>query len=565
MKKIATNLLFLLLCITNFSSLFAQDAAWKKMKPGTTVSFASSNLRYAQDKLPQIAANTKWTAKAWRGEKVQVQLLVWSSEKISNLSVQANELTNNSGEKINANNITSGFLRYVITDEFANGCGYRQPKDFDSSLVADPIDPATATAVKQYTVQPVWLSIQVPASATPGEYKGTVTINADKPYQLQVSLTVVNHELPPPGDWTFALDLWQHPAAISRIHNVPLWSVAHYAFMRPYYTMLANAGQKYVTTSIITEPWNHQTYDDFPSLIKWVKKKDGSWYYDYSLFDQYVSFVMSCGINKGINCYSMVPWKLSFQYYDESLSKDTALVAKIGSEEYNSHWSAMLKDFTVHLKEKGWFSITRIAMDERPMADMKAVIALLKNIDPAWKIALAGEYHPEIEKDIYDYCVASKFRFTPEVLEERKSLGKPSTYYTCCVEARPNIFTFSPPAEGAWLGWYAAANGFNGYLRWAYNSWVKDPLADSRYTAWPAGDTYQVYPGPWTSIRFEKLIEGIQDFEKVRILKEEFIRQKNTKNLESLNKLLAIFTIKSLDKTSAATMIEKAQKTLNSY
>lgn len=205
----------------------------------------------------------------------------------------------------------------------------------------------------------------------------------------------------------------------------------------------------------------------------------------------------------------MIPWKLSFQYYDEGFAKDTVLNAKPGTPECNEHWSTMLKDFTKHLKAKGWFSITSISMDERPMKDMQAVIKLIKEIDPGWKITLAGEYHPEIEKDIHDYCIASRWQFDAAVLEQRKAAGKPSTYYTCCTEAYPNDFTFSPPAEHVWIGWYAAAKGFTGYLRWAYNSWTKNPIIDSRFTAWPAGDTYQVYPGPMSSIRFEKLIEGI--------------------------------------------------------
>ena len=71
------------------------------------------------------------------------------------------------------------------------------------------------------------------------------------------------------------------------------------------------------------------------------------------------------------------------------------------------------------------------------------------------------------------------------------------------------------------------AAGFTGYLRWAYNNWVKDPLRDSRFRTWPAGDLYQIYPGPRTSIRFEKFIEGIQDFEKIRILREEFTKDRN--------------------------------------
>ena len=31
------------------------------------------------------------------------------------------------------------------------------------------------------------------------------------------------------------------------------------------------------------------------------------------------------------------------------------------------------------------------------------------------------------------------------------------------------------------MGWMAAADEFSGFLRWAYNSWVEQPLYDTRY------------------------------------------------------------------------------------
>lgn len=71
------------------------------------------------------------------------------------------------------------------------------------------------------------------------------------------------------------------------------------------------------------------------------------------------------------------------------------------------------------------------------------------------------------------------------------------------------------------MAWFAAACGYDGMLRWSYNSWPADPVRDSRFTAWPAGDTYLVYPDARSSIRFERLREGIQDYEKIRILRGE--------------------------------------------
>lgn len=539
------------------------DENWESLRHPVRVSFANSNTRYDKTKVPLKKTQRSWHVTAWKGEKVHTQLLVWTNRPVEQLTYTLGSLENAAGQTIPASHVKAGFVRYVITDEFARGCGYRKPADFDSSLVADAIDITPSLPVKANTVQPVWLSIQVPENAATGNYKGSITVNADKPYTLHFTVKVINRILPPPGQWSFDLDLWQHPAAIARVHDVPLWSDQHFELMKPYYTLLAGAGQKNITASIMDEPWGHQTYDDFPGLIKWTKHTNGSWSYDYSLFDRYIAFVMSCGINKRINCYTMVPWALSFRYYDEALGKDTALKAPIGSEEYNAHWTSMLTDFTRHLKNKGWFGITTIAMDERPMKDMQVVIALLKRVDPDWKIALAGNYHPEIEKDIFDYCLASNLQFNETVLKARIAAGKPSTYYTCCTENYPNGFTFSPPAEHVWLGWYAAAKGFTGYLRWAYNSWVADPLRDSRFRSWPAGDTYQVYPGPRTSIRFEKLIEGIQDFEKIKLLQKELTAKKNTRSLKKLNETLQVFDIGKLKTIPAEDMVLKAKKILN--
>lgn len=558
--------------VVSFMFLFATTAisqrttaqSWKEIPAGWQVSFASGSVRYAQDLVPSIDQLSKWTVAAWKGEKVHTQLLIWGKEEIKNLKIITTELKDQHGNIIPRTAVTTGFIEYVMTDEFKDGCGYRNSRDFDSSLVADRINTTIPSAtVAAETVQPVWLSIKVPAGTIPGQYAGTLTVDAGKKYTLDISLTVINKTLPPAHDWKYQLDLWQHPAAIARVHQVKLWSDAHFNLMRKYYTMLAEAGQKNITVSIVNEPWGHQTYDDYPSLIKWTKKKNGTWAYDYSLFDKYVSFVMSCGIKSRINCYSMIPWKIAFTYYDEAQQKEAVFTEAVGTPAYDQFWSIMLTDFTRHLKQKKWFGITTIAMDERPMEAMQSVIALLKKIDPAWKITLAGNYHPEIENDIYDYCIASRWRFPEDVLAKRKREGKISTWYTCCTEPYPNGFSFSPPDEHVWMGWYTAATEMDGYLRWAFNSWTKDPLRDSRFTAWPAGDTYQVYPGPLPSIRFEKMIEGIQDYEKIQLLKKEYNVTQQTQRLNELQAALKKFELNKLSTISAATTVAEVKYLIN--
>jgi hypothetical protein len=63
--------------------------------------------------------------------------------------------------------------------------------------------------------------------------------------------------------------------------------------------------------------------------------------------------------------------------------------------------------------------------------------------------------------------------------------------------------------------------GLDGFLRWAWNSWPQDPVADATYWNWRSGDTFLVYPDGSPSLRFLELRNGIIASEKVRILKEQ--------------------------------------------
>ena len=97
----------------------------------------------------------------------------------------------------------------------------------------------------------------------------------------------------------------------------------------------------------------------------------------------------------------------------------------------------------------------------------------------------------------------------------------------CCTPQKPNTFVFSPPIEGRYIGWYAMAYGYDGFLRWAYDAWPADPVRDARHSLWPAGDEFMVYPGGGSSVRFEKMREGIVDYEKIRILRDLASRSTN--------------------------------------
>jgi hypothetical protein len=541
--------------------------SWERMPDKVMVAFGNADVRYAKINAPEInTISTNWAATAWKGEKVHTQVIIWTKTPIKNLRITTGGLKDGKGHNIPATAVSTGFIRYVLTDSLnkeGHGCGIDTTAIAHRELVADGIDCIAKKDLAAFTTQPVWVTIAVPQMAVAGKYTGLLYLHINGgtrtlPYSVQVK----PFTLPSPALWTYHLDLWQNPYAVARIYGVKEWSKEHLDRMRPFMQMLANAGQKTITVSMIYDPWRGQTYDIYRSMIKWIKKKDGNWAYDYSIFDQWVHYMQSLGINKLINCYTMVPWNNKFYYYDEASQRDTLLIAKTGTPEYESHWRPMLAAFVHHLKQKGWYNKTAIAMDERPLEDMQKVIRLVRSVDKDLKISLAGSYHGEIADAVYDYCIAPAEKFDSLVLRKRTNAGLPTTYYTYCYEGRPNTFTFSPPAESTWLGWYAANKQFNGYLRWAYNCWPRNPMQDSRFSTWSAGDTYFVYPGG-SSIRFERLIEGIQDYEKIRVLKEIYKNQ--PVKLQPLLDVIKEFETAALNDQTAAAQLQKAKAVLNAY
>ncbi len=550
---------------------------WSRMPQAVRFSWATTDVRYPKRSIPAIQPTARWQTKAWKGERVNAQALLWTKRDIVDATLTVSDLRNGSSV-IPAADANAYFMRYVMTDELSKdgktGCGHRPDKaDWDSTAVADMLDILPLRDIPACTTQPVWLTIRVPRDVKAGTYKGTLTVSGKSfaPMTLQVAVDVLNRTLPDPKEWAFHLDFWQNPYAIARYYNVPLWSREHFDAMRPVMQMLADMGQKVITTTIMHKPWAGQTYDHFDSMVGKMKKLDGSWAYDYTVFDQWVEFMMNeIGIDRQISCYTMIPWALSFDYYDQATSRVLYVEAKPGDALYNSYWGSFLKDFARHLKQKGWFDKTVISMDERGLKPMQEAIKVIKDADPAFKISLAGNYHKEIEADLYDYCLAYGQNFTPEEKARREKEGKISTVYTCCSEPLPNFFTFSPPAEAAWTIWHAAGGGYDGYLRWSFNAWTDDPLRDTRFRTWAAGDCFLVYPGPQpgtvrSSMRYERIAEGVQDMEKIRILRAEFAANGQQAKLDKLNQMVARFVPDQLTPDNAAQMVNEARRLLNSF
>lgn len=510
---------------------------WSKVPHGLHASFVSVDRRYPKSILPTVTKTSQTKVIGWKGEKVSAQILLWTRENIEDVQVDFGNFRSGKGAIISQNAARARFVRYVMTDEFGKGCGKRSLDEYPASLSPDMLDNLDRFQLEKNKARPVWVTIEIPRSTPAGLYRSQVQISGKKikPMTLDLDLEVIDQTLPPPSEWGFHLDQWQHPSAIARVAQVPVWSNEHFDAMIPVMQLLADAGQKVITTTLNKDPWNIQTFDPYEDMIKWTKGEDGKWTYDYTVFDRWVTFMMQLGINKMINCYSIIPWNNEIHYMDASSGKLVNVKADPGTAIFNELWGNFFDDFKKHLTKKGWLSITNIAMDERDQKSMDAAFRLIDSIAPELGMSFADnkktyQRYPK-SKDI---SISSLKPFSHDDLVKRRAAGLNTTFYVYCATPFPNQFTFSEPGESTYLAWYALAADFDGFLRWAFNSWVEKPMEDSRFRTWPAGDTYIVYPDGRSSIRYERMLEGIQDYEKVQLLKKMLSAQGDQTSLTKL-------------------------------
>ena len=502
-------------------------AQWDAVGKKLNAAWGDSDFRYSRSAVPADVYKGTCKLTAWKGEKVSAQFLLWSNEAKPGVACKMEDLKSK-GAVIPATAAEINFVRYTLADDttpkFMETGRYRK-KEAVPVIAPDMLDSLSTFDMAPRQTRPVWVTISVPADAQEGVYKTDIIVTSNDLGKviLPLELEVVNHTLAAPCEWDYHLDLWQHPSSVAYAQGLEMWSDEHFEAMKPVMKRLADAGQKVITATLNKDPWNHQCYYAYEPMIKWTKHKNGSWSFDYNVFDRWVQFMLDLGIDREINCYSMVPWNCELEYFDETKGEVITVKAEPGKSIFPKIWKPFLVDFKKHLEQKGWLEFTNIAMDERSPEAMQAAADVLTDCAPEMGFALADN-HRSYQKFtmMRDICVAIHHnRVSKEDIESRRAKDHYTTFYVCCRPSYPNTFTTSNPYEAELLGWYNIACDYDGMLRWAYNSWAENPQYDSRFGNWMCGDTYFVYPYNRSSIRFDKLIDGIEVAEKIRQLRRE--------------------------------------------
>jgi hypothetical protein len=150
-------------------------------------------------------------------------------------------------------------------------------------------DSPARAADRRAAVQPVWLSVNVPADAPPGDYEGDLSIatKGARPVRVPVRLHVADWRLPAAREFAVTVGVYQSPTSLAMHYKVPVWSERHWELMDRSFELLGRLGCDLVNLLVV----DRTTFGNEEGMIYWVKRADGSFEHDFRVLERYVALV----------------------------------------------------------------------------------------------------------------------------------------------------------------------------------------------------------------------------------------------------------------------------------
>lgn len=500
--------------------------------------------------LPQ-AASTAARLSAAKNDREAVQIVVRPTAPLEGLTAAAGALSGPHGSTIPAENVKILRVAYHFVHRPTDKTAVRD-------WWPDALPPlAKAIDVPAGKNQPLWVLIYVPKNAKAGDYSGNISLkaegfSADVPIKLHV--------------WDFALPERNHietafgfsPGNVYRYHQLKTE-----ADKRRVLDMYLQSFAEHRIS-----PYNPVPLD--PIRVKFLSDADPSRAeVDFSAFDP--------AFTRAVEKFHFTGFRLSIRGMGGGSfhSRVDPKIGNFGEEtpQYQAMFSSYVKQLEDHLREKGWLDKAYIYwFDEPAPKDYKFVAGGMKRLKkhaPGLQRMLTEEPgENELAGTVDIWCPVS-FNYNHEAAEKRRAHGERFWWYVCCGPKAPycTLFIDHPATElRVWL-WQTWQRKIAGILVWQATYWTssaafpdpkhpQNPYADpmgyvSGYSTpkgtkryWGNGDGRFIYPPesaavpglsgpkpviepPVSSIRWEMLREGIEDYEYLYMLRELLAKRRD--------------------------------------
>jgi hypothetical protein len=382
--------------------------------------------------------------------------------------------------------------------------------------------------------RPIWVDVYIPAGTPAGKYTGTITVTkSEKDIEtLSVEVEVYNFSLPEETHLITYMNISR--GEMARFHNQQAEASELEQLTMNYFNFLSDhrmeswrndllVPQISVKGENVVVNFNDERYDYFMNKLKTKRVVlDAS--------------PRGIGRQPGVEQFSPAFNKMVKSY----LTQAEAYFRKHGWRDRLVFNSPIDEPNTQQAYEttRRWAELVHESVPGIPFLATESPVT----DNPAWG-TLRGY--------VNNFCVHGNSLNDPEVkqaLIEEQAKGGEATWYISCDQAypQPNYFIDAPALDPVMVPWITARYHMNGILYWASNYWSQttDPWLNpvTFISGFDCSDGYVLngegslmYPGertrrytgqpdiqgPVSSIRFELLRDGIEDYEYLWMLKNK--------------------------------------------
>ncbi|MGQ9791955.1 MAG: glycoside hydrolase domain-containing protein [Armatimonadota bacterium] len=491
---------------------------------------------------PTGKASSGILVEAARGEYEPAQLVLRAREP--NTILQSVSISDLKGAKthISASQVKLFEVAAVRVENPSDSLG--TPGDYP-----DPLPPlATPLPLPAEANQAIWILVHVPESAQAGTYTGTIKLRTScGVLTLPLKVRVFDFTLPAKTHLRsgFGIDA----GLIERYHHLQtdeqkrtVWDMYMRSFAEHRIAPYAFYTYNPIHVRFEGEGANKKVIVDFTEFDKAAQR-----YLDEMGFNAFLLYIQGLG---------------GGTFYERYEGEFGGF--KAGTPEYERLFGDYLRQIESHLREKGWLEKAYVYwFDEPEPRDYDFVIEGMQRIKrhaPGIRRLLTEQPEPPLYGHVEIWCGLTP-EWTKERVAERRKAGEEVWWYICTGPRAPYIGLFieHPAVEMRLWSWQSWQYGVQGILIWQTNYWTsptafsnslqnpwEDPMSyvtgygvpAGTKQFWGNGDGRFLYPPrrdpnkahspavqpPISSIRWENLRDGVEDYEYFVLLQKQIER-----------------------------------------
>jgi hypothetical protein len=480
-----------------------------------------------------------------RNEKEPLQLAVRSSRSIKNIKIEVESPSNEQGNELK--DISVGIVSYVPIPykschypKFVPIHWYRSQQQFKTTpgasdgwagLWPDPIVPYDTFSLKSNKTQPIWITLDIPNDAAPGDYRGNMKlVKDDKTLKVvPFNVRVWDFTLPEEIHLKAIYDIrYKSECAIDAPRLGPEWRIpgkSQEELLKHFTEFMAE--NRICPDRIYPEPLidyeDRQVKTDYKSY-----NKAGEYYFEklklpHSYFPNCFYLDTKCPPRDrfGENPY---PGKYSYESANPSELRT----------EFKTAYQSCLKEYWHHLNKLGWNERMILYVYDEPRFNpfveeqIKAYCNMIHEVSDKilTYISMPGRIRTEWKGfiDVWGVHYGGPHYMDSLTLQRMSELRKTGDRIWFTIDGQICIDTPYCGVERL-MPYFCLKYKIETYEYWGINKLHYNPWKFGWRGRLPNGTGYIAYPGkyigysgPVSSIRLEQVREGIEDYEYMYLL-----------------------------------------------